>query len=230
MLAERRVGAEPRGTPPQRICSRPRGAGGSVNWAAGEGSPRARPSLRLKLARATARRAAAAPGAPAGPASRGELLGVSVACFQAGRRASPGLARPERPPSRRGPAQAPAGSRARSALAPPAPPPPGSPAPCVSTWPGRAPHPERLSPRAAPGAGRRGEGGGDPPPGWGGGAWLLAPGRLFANGPERHVQVASHSGGGGGAGDPDGTAGERGRPAGRSERPHSRALRPPLPL
>lgn len=92
-----------------------------------------------------------------------------------------------------------------------------------------APHTlSASSPRAAPGAGRRGKEEGTHRRGvWGGGAWLLAPGRLFANGPERHVQVASHSGGGGGAGDPDGTAGERGSRGGaRSGRTGSESAAP----
>lgn len=62
------------------------------------------------------------------------------------------------------------------------------------------------------GAGDPGRGGGDPPP------WS----RLFADGPKRRVQVASHSGGG--AGEPDGAAGERGSRGGaRSTGSHSAA-------
>lgn len=89
------------GTPQQRPVPA-RGERREWNWAAGgRKPPGARPRFRgfeNFPARVPRRRAAAAPGAPAARASRGELLGVSVACH-----------------SRR-PTRLPLGSRGRSAL------------------------------------------------------------------------------------------------------------------
>lgn len=160
-------------------------------------------------------------GTHAARASCGELFRVLAVSLSLSDAPPPGLALGELPPSGRGPSL-----RRGSALVLPGPaarprrrpsprPPAGSLVCRFSEWPGPVP---RSDCQRAPGAARSREGGvregrrgrAEGPAA----AWS----RLFANGPKRHVQVASHSGGGGGgAGAPDGTAGERGARTG-SER------------
>lgn len=166
-------------------------------------------------ARVPWRRAAAEPD-PRGRASRGELSASRRRVTLAFRRASPWAAlRPPAPSllARTVPAPplwARSARPGRWRRRPSPPPPPGSPARRSSRWPSPVPRADgRRARSAAPAPGgweRGGEGGGDPPRAAGGGCRS----RLFANGPARHVQVASLGGGGGGAGAADGRAGERG--------------------
>jgi len=156
----------------------PAGSGGSRTGQPGEGSPRARglafAALKTfqRACHGEARRLRPGPRRPAPPAGNFWVFRWPVTLV--GRRASPWARAAGAPSLSARTCPGAGGSRARSALALPAPPPPGFPAPCVSTWPGRAPHPERLEPPGGPWSGQAGKGGGDPPPGGVGGGGLAA--------------------------------------------------------
>lgn len=90
----------------------------------------------------------------------------------------------------------------------------------LSQWPGPAPRADGRRARHRR-EGRRGPATRGPEAAWS---------RLFANGPERYVQVASHSGGGGGAGAPDASAGERGARGGARRGRTGSASAAPAPL
>lgn len=223
-----RGGEEPPASPRRATCSRPWARGARRGWSSAAGErkpPGARPGFRgfeNFPARVPRRRAAAAPEPrrPAPPA--GNFSAFRWPVTLAGRRASPWARAAGAPSLSARTCPSAGGSSARSALALPAPPAARLPRASLATWPGCAPRPERREPRAAPAAG-----GGERRRGPAAGGRLLAPGRPFANGPERPVQVASHSGGGGGARDPDGPAGERGSRGGaRSGRTGSEIAAP----